>query len=155
MTLRDLYDLFRRYVPIASRHPSSWPSDGALWWPAHEIGHLLTVSPAGIGLPMFGMDGNDPDLSADDRHELRCRELAAMHVSRRLLTACGRADVAEAESKDTDYDTMNYWEEPLARARVREILREHGCLRLPRTRDRLAARLVRALDLATKQGAIE
>ena len=80
MTLDDLRDLRDRYVPLDSRHPDSF-SAVEKWWYAHELGHLLTVPPRQIGQVMFGLDGQG-DL---DEHELRCRELAAMSVSRRLL----------------------------------------------------------------------
>jgi len=140
LTLRDLSLLYRRYVPVASRHPRAWPSDGALWWPAHELGHLLTVPPEWIGLPMFGLDDNG-ELDSPKTHELCCRELAAMSVSRRLLIACGRRDIARREGEETDYETMMHLDDPSARRRVRAILRKHNCVRLPRTREGLEAKL--------------
>jgi hypothetical protein len=147
LTIRDLCDLFRRYVPAASRHTSASSGDGPLWWPAHELGHLLTVPPRAIGLPMFGLDDDaDPDqLCVPER---RCRELAAMSVSYRLLVACGRPDLADQEREDTDHETMEYSWEDHARRRVPEILREHGCLRIPRSREVLETKLRHAIARA-------
>lgn len=146
LTLRDLFDLFERYVPVTSRHASAKRGDGPLWWPAHEIGHLLTVPSSAIGRPLFGLDDvNDP--ARANVHERLCRELAAMSVSRKLLTACGRADLADQEVEDTDSDTMYY--DPGKRLRV--ILREHRCLRLPRTRKGLETKLRRVLSNASKE----
>jgi hypothetical protein len=143
MTLRDLYVLYRRYVPVESRHRNA--GDGALWWPAHELGHLLTVPSNTIGLPMFGLD-DDADPDALNVPERRCRELAAMSVSRRLLVACDRRDLADQEANDTDHDTTEYAWEDHAKRRIPEILREHGCLRISRSREALEAKLRRAVS---------
>lgn len=92
LTLDDLCELYRRYVPVTSRHPNArrWArrwARVATWWPAHELGHLLTVPPAWIGRPVFGMD---TDVAPYEPNAARwyAYELAAMSVSRRLLTAC-------------------------------------------------------------------
>lgn len=140
MTLRDLRSLYLRHVPVSSRHYNA--DDGAKWWHAHELGHLLTVEPDSIGWSMFGLDdANDPH--GQNVHDRLCRELAAMSVSRRLLKACGREDIAQLEIEETDSVTLRYLDEPKARRRVDAILREHSCLRIPRTRDALAAKLER------------
>lgn len=144
MTLRDLRDLCDRYVPAESRHPNSMPVVCEKWWYAHEIGHLLTVTLAQIGQVMFGMDVEV--LIDQDEHELRCRELAAMSVSRRLLTAAGRRDLTEQEVEDTDYRTTAWGD----KGRVEEILRAHHCLKLPRDRQRLAKKIRRVLRAARK-----
>ena len=135
ITLEDLKELCNEYVPSESRHASSWDLD--LWWPAHELGHLLTVEPEDIGTPYFGLDDRAGKVSARRRHELLCLELAAMHVGRRLLTAAGRPDLATKERSDTDYQTVYYND----RGRVLRILTERDCLRLPRTRVGLELRL--------------
>jgi hypothetical protein len=147
--IADLRDLCERYVPGESRHKRSTSAFGHApfgqeWWYAHEIGHLLTVPPDHIGLPMFGLE--DPDDVDFGEHELRCRELAAMAVSRRLLTAIGRRDLWLNEQNGTDTHTL-YWDR---RGRVEEILREHRCLRLPRTRRGLAQKIRGVLRAATK-----
>src|SRR4029077_17458339 len=67
----------------------------------------------------------------------RCRELAAMSVSWRLLCAVGREDLAIDEREGTDYTTM-HWDD---RGRVRQILCPHRALRLPVTCHRLEAKL--------------
>jgi len=64
-------------------------------------------------------------------------------VSRRLLLACGRLDVADQEVEDTDYDTVELRENKSVRRRVHDILREHGCLRIPRTAAALEAKIMR------------
>jgi len=138
--IADLRDLCERYVPWESRHEGSTSAFGHApfgqeWWYAHEIGHLLTVPIDHIGLPMFGLE--DPDDVNVGEHELRSRELAAMSVSRRLLTTIGRRDLWLNEQDGTDTHTL-YWN---GRQRVEEILREHRCLRLPRTRCGLARKI--------------
>ena len=137
LTLADLRQLCARYVPRASRHPGSLDR-GDHWWPAHELGHLLTVDPRGIGQPLFGLEWSEAS-GTDPRcvHELRCRELAAMSVSRRLLTAAGRADLVRTEIDSTDGATLCYADG----GRVRRILRKHRCLRVPRTRGELERKL--------------
>jgi len=56
LQLDDLCDLCERYVPIESRHPKARTlPDADSWWPAHELGHLLTVPRARIGQPLFGI----------------------------------------------------------------------------------------------------
>lgn len=133
LNLGDLRELCDRYVPARSRHRDSiHPADDELWWHAHELGHLLTVDPSGVGEPMFGLrDGVTPPT------ELVCRELAAIDVSRRLLASAARSDLARAELKGTDYSTVGYPD----RGRVRRILRKHRAQRLPRTRASLERRL--------------
>lgn len=143
MTLRDIYQLCERFVPALSRHPNSF-SFREGWWPAHEVGHLLTVEPASIGLVMFGLD-DDADPNALQTFERRCRELAAMRISYRLLVAAGRQDLADQEVEDTDRDTLILgWEGP-AKRRVNAILRERRTLRVPRTREALEAKCRRVL----------
>ena len=91
---------------------------------------------------MFGLD-EDEQL---DAHESRCRELAAMSVSRRLLTAAGRADLARAEIRETDHLTVHYDD----RGRARRILRKHRCLRMPRTRSGLERKLRKAMIICER-----
>jgi hypothetical protein len=147
VTLRDLRTLCNRYVPEESRHPNSWPPFVDDWWPAHELGHLLTADLDKIGQPLFGMDDDQvPDDAVE--HELRCRELAAMSISGRLLTASGRGDLASQEREDTDTTTM-YWDD---RGRVDEILRAFRCVRLPRTRARLERKLQLVIQRAKLGG---
>lgn len=156
LSLRSLYVLYRRYVPIDSRHYNAWPGDGSQWWPAHEIGHLLTVPLEAIGLSMFGLDEEaDPDsLNVFTRV---CYELAAMSISRRLLTAIGCVAIVKQELEDTDSNTLSALNNKRTRRRVERILREHHCLRLPTTVEslekKLAARIAqkRAKDAHARQ----
>ncbi len=140
LILDHLRDLCDRYVPLASRHEGSLlplpPISGDEWWWAHEIGHLLTVPLENIGRRYFGLGSPDRRVRAPE-HELRCRELAAMSVSRRLLHAAGRRDLARRERANTCRITL-YWED---RGRVQQILAERQCLQLPRDRDRLERKL--------------
>ncbi len=98
LTLADLRELCDRYVPKPSRHPDSLKHPDRVtqaWRYSHELGHLLTVPPIRIGSWGFGMD---PLLEGDPREAAWIPyDLAAMHVSRRLLTACGRADLFVTE----------------------------------------------------------
>ena len=107
---------------------------------------MLTADPDKIGEPLFGLDDDDAlsqvsdhDENGEIEHELRCRELAAMSISERLLESAGRGDLASQEREDTDYTTMT-WDD---RGRVAEILREFRCRRLPRTRAALERKLAR------------
>ncbi len=131
MTLEDITELMIKYVPMVARHPNSIDSDG--WWPAHELGHLLTTERERHRLPVFGLDGPlSPNPSNLSEHERACRELAAMDVSRRLLSAAGRRDLCRLDRLETSL----YWRD---RGRVRRILRQFGVERLPRDRTRLEA----------------
>ena len=148
LTLADLRELCDRYVPKSSRHPDSLEQPGRftqLWRYSHELGHLLTVPPARIGLWGFGMD----PLPEGEPREAGWipYDLAAMHVSERLLTACGRAELfygPDGERSDANFDVVrdNHY------AIARRILRRRRVLRLPRDRARLEAKLRRVLAQA-------
>ena len=59
LDLADLHELCERYVPITSLHPKARAvATPDTWWPAHELGHLLTVPRARIGDPLFGLEVN-------------------------------------------------------------------------------------------------
>jgi hypothetical protein len=136
VTLADLRELCDRFVPTTSRHHNSISGSiykSTAWWPAHELGHLIVAAKRDIGKPMFGID-EDSSYSA---HYCRCMEIAAMHVSRRLLTAVGRPDLADVEAEDTDLDTLYYDD----RGDAKGILRKRRALKIPRTRKRLAVLL--------------
>src|SRR4051812_47849211 len=113
LTIEDLRDLCERYVPQMSRHPGSLthmdrtPAKGDEWWYAHEIGHMFTVPPECVGEPYFGLGDDWPDRYANEG-ELRCYELAAMSVSRRLVVAAGRPDLARDEEDSTDETTLTW-----------------------------------------------
>jgi len=138
--LADLYELCDRYVPVASRHPKARSrSTHDTWWPAHELGHLLTVPRARIGLPLFGMDA-DVSPFHPCASTWWAYELAAMHVSRRLLIACGRPDLffgASGELKGTDWNLREYGSKALAG----RILGRRRVLRLPSSREEFEAKL--------------
>lgn len=150
LTLRDLWQLYRRYVPPTSRHPNTRLVTGYSWWPAHELGHLLTVPRAWIGKPMFGLDSDDDPLQRRT-HERICRELAAMVLSARLLRACNRVDLFAEELEYTNGTTLDYLHRRTGQRRVHAILVEHRCLRIPRTRPALEAKLQRLV----RSGAIK
>jgi hypothetical protein len=136
-------------VPESSRHPDSFESDDRRtlqWRYSHELGHLLTVPPTRIGSVGFGMD---PELEGDPREEVWIPyDLAAMHVSKRLLTACGRADLYydphHGELADVDLDAVRDKHVDVAR----RILRVRGVLRLPHDRAGLEAKLRRVIEQA-------
>lgn len=135
ITLGDIRALYQRYVPRASRHPGAREARAPQWWPAHEIGHLLTVPHRNIGLPMFGLD--DEGASYQETERFLDYELAAMSISRRLLSACGRPDLFYdpkiGELEASDYDVVHFG----SRGRARRLLRRRRLLRLPRTRSGL------------------
>lgn len=148
LTAEALQDLCDRYVPRASRHPNATPS-AELWWPAHEIGHLLVAQPEEIGLPLFGLDisviGGGPDFKAYE-HYVLCVELAAMSISRRLLFEAGERQLVRDERRATDYETLMYDD----RGGVQKILIEHQCVKLPRTVEGLERKIQRKLAHAKR-----
>jgi hypothetical protein len=151
LTLEDLRDLYQRYVPAAARHPNARKTRGAAWWPAHELGHLLTVPPSWIDLPLFGMDVDvaPSDPSADLWFAY---ELAAMDVSRQLLLACDRAALyygAGGEIAGTDPDLLRFGDHEHAQ----RILRRRGVLRLPTSRAALEAKIRRAITARDPEAA--
>jgi hypothetical protein len=147
LTLRNIRSLYERYVPPASRHPGARDPGGrrglGLWWPAHEIGHLLTVPHRNIGMPLFGLD--NVGTSYQETERFQAYELAAMSISRRLLTACGRPDLFYdpkiGELEASDYDVVHFG----SRAHAQRLLRKRRLLRLPRTRSGLELLCQRAL----------
>jgi hypothetical protein len=143
LTLDDMRQLYEHYMPLTSRHPDALRlRDVRPWWHTHELGHLLTVPPVWIGKPGFGMDPyieNEPRWWPYD--------LAATHVSGRLLAACGRPDLFDGptgECADVDWDALRDGDQ----ARAQGILRRRGVLRLPRTRAGLEAKLRRVVAAA-------
>lgn len=144
LTLDDIFDLYQRYVPEASRHENA-DDEPESWWPAHELGHLLTVPPRQIGLPWFGLpvEPSPCDPNADRGYAY---ELAAMSVSRRLLASSGRPDLfsgPNGELEGSGSNVMLYGSHVYAR----RIMRRRGVLRLPRDRSRLEARIRRVVGL--------
>jgi hypothetical protein len=121
---------------------------GHEWWYAHEIGHMLTVPLECIGKPYFGIRVPWPE-PCHNEHELRCYELAAMSISRRLVTAAGRPDLARIEEDRTEVRTLT-WSD---RDGVRRILRRRGCSRLPHTREGLERKLLEVITAARASGA--
>lgn len=150
MRLCDLKELCDLYVPKASRHDRSFDVGCPKWWPAHELGHLLVAAPNEIGVPMFGLyDADDKpgglldvEITEARRRYMLSVECAAMTLSERLLINVGYLELAMAESEDTDYDTMTWWDDH--RPLVADFVRSR-CPRLPRNRDRLERLLQRRL----------
>lgn len=151
LTLSDIRALYQRYVPDASRHPSAREVGGPRWWPAHEIGHLLTVPHQNIGIRMFGLDNEG--VSYQETERFLAYELAAMSISRRLLTACGHPDLFYnpkiGELEASNYDVIHFG----SRSHARRLLRQRQLLLLPGTRSGLEVLCQRALagTLTTKQ----
>jgi hypothetical protein len=151
LTLADLRELCDRYVPESSRHPDSLERHDRRtqeWRYSHELGHLLTVPPTRIGSVGFGMD---PELEGDPREEAWIPyDLAAMHVSKRLLTACGRADLYydpdHGELADANLDVVRDKHIDVAR----RILQVRQVLRLPHDRAGLEAKLRWVVDQARR-----
>ena len=143
LILGDIRVLYQRYVPDASRHPGAREVGGPRWWPAHEIGHLLTVPHRNIGMPMFGLDNEGA--SYEETERFLAYELAAMSISRRLLTACGHPELFYhpkiGELEASDYDVVHFG----SRSYAQRLLRRRQLLRLPRTRAGLEVLCQRAL----------
>lgn len=138
LTLDDIFELYLRYVPTVSRHESAEDLPDT-WWPAHELGHLLTVPRCQIGKPMFGL----PQVGPCDPNAPRsyAYELAAMSISRRLLKAVGQPKLFDQELEASEYDVIHYG----SHACARRILRRRNLLRLPHDHPCLEARVRRAL----------
>lgn len=126
LTLKHLTTLCACYVPRVARSAGfKFDRRRASFWPAHEIGHLLTTEPWRHKTELFGLDID----SSTSWHESACRELAAMSVSRRLLAIVGRDDLYRMELRYTDSDTLNHSD----RGRVKQLLRRFKVQRLPTT----------------------
>lgn len=143
LTLSDIRALYERYVPPTSRHPGAQGARAPRWWPAHEIGHLLTVPRRNIGMPMFGLDNEG---ACQETESFLAYELAAMSISRRLLTACGRPDLFHdpkiGELEASDYNVMHFG----SRSHARRLLRQRRLLRLPGSRSGLEVLCQRSLS---------
>ena len=143
LTLTDIRALYRRYVPWDSQHPSACERGAPLWWPAHDIGHLLTVPRRNIGRPMFSLA--EKGRTSQETALFRAYELAAMSVSRHLLTACGRPNLFDdpkiGELEASNYDVMHFgsW------SQARRILQRRRLLHLPLTKAGLEALCQEAL----------
>lgn len=139
VTLRDLQYFYTRYVPWVSRHPNGTKRKS--WWPAHELGHLLTVPRKSIGIEMFGMAPGitrwHPKASLWYAYEL-----AAMDVSRRLLRAAGRPELFRDELETSDDDVLEFgsWR------RAQRIINKAGVRRLPSGRDGLEQLIIRKIS---------
>lgn len=144
LRLRDIYELAMHHVPKASMHEGLVHHGRPQWWPAHELGHLLVAAPSEIGEPYFGLSdivgAFRPSEDIDHRRLTYARtiERSAMVISRHLLAAAGRADLAEQEREDTDSDTM-FWEPG---DRIRCLLIARGVDRCPITRAGLEAMIL-------------
>jgi Zn-dependent peptidase ImmA (M78 family) len=147
LTLSDLHVLCDHYVPKTSRHDASLAENlngevPQLWWPAHELGHLLTVPRKTIGKRQFGMQ---VDLQGDyspEANRQRNYEVAAMFISRSLLIAAGREDLTWAERRQTSWDILHHHDY----RSVERILQRAGCLRLPHTRTALERKIQTAFQ---------
>lgn len=146
LTLEDLRVLCDRFVPIRARSDGSFhhPPEIATWWHAHEIGHLLTTERWRWRKPMFALHSDDIFADTKSRqHELRCRELAAMWISSRLLRTVGCSVLVADEIRATDDITLR-WPD---RGRVAQILRQFNVVRLPRTKRGLESLLIRTTGM--------
>jgi hypothetical protein len=94
-------------------------------------------------MPMFGLDNKGASYQETER--FLAYELAAMSISRRLLTASGRPDLFYdpkiGELEASDYDAVHFG----SRSHARRLLRQRRLLRLPGTRSGLEALCQRAL----------
>lgn len=144
LQLRSLAALVQKYVPAASLHGNySFRASDPSWWPAHELGHLLTVPRAWVGLPSFNLQLDGCERFHADFPRQASYEVAACSVSWRLLRLCGRADLIVEEQNGTDTAPFDYHN----RAYTRRILRRTHCLRLPGTRDGLERKICARLGL--------
>lgn len=141
LTLGDLSQLAWDFVPRRARRLDflgNWLS----WGPAHELGHTLIATNEERNLRDFGLDcaiGFCRCLGE------RCHvaELAAMRVSKALVTAAGVPALADKELEDTtDFDLM--WSRTTWRASWRLVLARR-LWPLPRTRVGLEGLLTRRL----------
>lgn len=134
LTLKHLSSLCMKYVPRVAWHPAVRDNRRRVsFWPAHELGHLLTTERWRHREPYFGLD--DDKMSYD---RMIAYEVAAMSVSRRLLSTVGRPDLYAMEREYTDGDVLSW-----PRARANALLRKFRVRRLPTTLEGLVELLER------------
>jgi hypothetical protein len=149
MTLRlsDIWDLAQRFVPAAAADRRLRDCGPRSWWPAHEIGHFLVATPVECAEYHFGIDsdfeGFTYDVAEPRLRYILAKELAATSISQRLLRSSGHGVLADEEIQYTDETTLECAFEPWCKRSVKRLLHEHHAMRLPTTRQKLEARLVR------------
>ena len=94
-------------------------------------------------MSMFGLDNEGASYQETGR--FLAYELAAMSISRRLRTTCGRSDLFYdpkiGELEASDYDVVHFG----SRSYARRLLQQRRLLRLPSTRAGLEVLCQRAL----------
>lgn len=146
MTLRDLYELARDFIPEVCRKKVE-EHQVYSYWPAHEIGHFLVANKAEIRRFEYGLEEHATSVRGYT-HAI-VHELAAMHVSGRLLLRTSPR-LMRLEIKDTAEETLELRDDPKISARVTRLLRRWQIEQIPTTKAelrRLLRRKRRALGL--------
>lgn len=102
MTLTEIYELARDYIPTTCRKKVEYTQ---IWtyWPAHEIGHFLVANKAEIKREEYGLDRSSTTRA---QNHAVAHELAAMHVSWHLLMRVSPR-LARSEVEETDEYTLD------------------------------------------------
>lgn len=139
LTLRVLWALANEWCPRDASWThllDYWDS----WGPSHEIGHALIEPYERQGQGDYGRCTTG-FCRCDD--ECDVYEIAAMLVSKALVTAAGHPELADKEIEDTtDYDLAA---SPQNYRRARALLRKKKLWPVPKTREALEAALKRNL----------
>jgi len=99
------------------------------WGPGHELAHALVSTTVERRKYLYGLDDvTTASTKARIKYAL-CFEAAAMHVSFKIHTACGRLDLVQEELDDTDEEAAWMLDTPT----VATLLRARRCHRIPRT----------------------
>lgn len=143
LSVDQILELVHRYMP--RRALARAILFGSRWGPAHELAHALIALPYERRQKRFGLDKK----GVDPTYALTC-EAAAMRISFRLHRACGDPRLVNDELRATDEESICLL---YARATT-ALLRERGCLGVPRTAGALE-RLCRARGLRPHRDKID
>lgn len=137
MSLRDLWNIANEWCPRKAAWTNLldyWDS----WGPSHEIGHALIEPRKRRNKDSYGRCA--PGFCEHEDDECDVFEVAAMMISRRLVTVAGHPNLANREVNDTnDYDLIAT---PRNFRRARALLKRKKLWPVPRTK----AALERALQ---------
>jgi hypothetical protein len=139
LTLDDIYLLALSWVPRRAWWSHLLLGGAEHWGPAHELAHALIEEPWRRRRRTYALC---------DFNKCTCRgqmcevhEIAAMAISRRLLSATGNPRLANREYNDTGYGWII--DDSVLNQRALALLKRKGLWPVPRSRSALEAQLRR------------